>query len=140
MIILWKDWSVLLTIEVKNEKAMKEKKDNQGEGKNELGNSGNAFVFLQENNHNQLLVKKGQSSSNMEDSNSLNSRKGGGSSKSQPSGGGSKGGSGGGGKKSGDGDTIAILPGFDPKPAIGHADIIIPTGLDLLRNGIVAVR
>ena len=100
--------------EVKNEKAMKEKKDDQGEGKNELGNSGNAFVFLQENNHNQLLVKKGQSSSNMEDSNSLNSRKGGGSSKSQPSGGGSKGGSkpsgggskggsGGGGKKSGDG-------------------------------------
>jgi len=39
---------------------------------------------------------------------------------------------------SGDGDTIAILPGFDPTPAIGHADIIIPTGLDLLRNGIVA--
>ena len=39
---------------------------------------------------------------------------------------------------SGDGDTIAILPGFDPKPAIGHADIIIPTGLDVLRNGIVA--
>ena len=41
-------------------------------------------------------------------------------------------------KNSGDGDTIAILPGFDPKPAIGQADIIIPTGLDLLRNGIVA--
>tara|TARA_B110000003_G_scaffold275944_1_gene320134 strand:- start:5708 stop:6262 length:555 start_codon:yes stop_codon:yes gene_type:complete len=39
---------------------------------------------------------------------------------------------------SGDGDTIAILPGFDPSPAIGHADIIIPTGLDLLRNAIVA--
>lgn len=39
---------------------------------------------------------------------------------------------------SGDGDTIAILPGFDPMPSIGHADIIIPTGLDLLRNGIVA--
>ncbi len=39
---------------------------------------------------------------------------------------------------SGDGDTIAILPGFDPKPAIGFADIIIPTGLDVLRNGIVA--
>ena len=91
--------------EVKNEKAMKEKKDDQGEGKNELGNSGNAFVFLQENNHNQLLVKKGQSSSNMEDSNSLNSRKGGGSSKSQPSGGGSKGGSkpSGGGSKGGGG-------------------------------------
>jgi uncharacterized protein (TIGR00725 family) len=39
---------------------------------------------------------------------------------------------------SGDGDTIAILPGFDPSPAIGHADIIIPTGLDILRNVIVA--
>jgi|TARA_B100001559_G_C16368220_1_gene560737 hypothetical protein len=39
---------------------------------------------------------------------------------------------------SGDGDTIAILPGFDPKPAIGFADIIIPTGLDLLRNVLVA--
>ena len=35
-------------------------------------------------------------------------------------------------------DTIAILPGFDPAPAIGHADIIIPTGLDLYRNVIVA--
>lgn len=41
-------------------------------------------------------------------------------------------------KSSGDGDTIAILPGFDPQPAIGFADIIIPTGLDVLRNGIVA--
>ena len=41
-------------------------------------------------------------------------------------------------KNSGDGDTIAILPGFEPNPAIGHADIIIPTGLDVLRNGIVA--
>ncbi len=39
---------------------------------------------------------------------------------------------------SGDGDTIAILPGFDPKPAIGYADIIIPTGLDILRNTLVA--
>jgi len=35
-------------------------------------------------------------------------------------------------------DTIAILPGFDPKPAYNHADIIIPTGLDLLRNVLVA--
>ena len=25
-------------------------------------------------------------------------------------------------------DTIAILPGFDPRPALDHADIIIPTG------------
>ena len=40
--------------------------------------------------------------------------------------------------KSGDGDTIAILPGFDPRPAVGYADIIIPTGLDVLRNAIVA--
>lgn len=37
-----------------------------------------------------------------------------------------------------DGDTIAILPGFDPEPVIGFADIIIPTGLDILRNAIVA--
>ena len=35
-------------------------------------------------------------------------------------------------------DTIAILPGFDPKPAYNHADIIIPTGLDVSRNSIVA--
>ena len=35
-------------------------------------------------------------------------------------------------------DTIAILPGFDPKPALDHADIIIPTGLDAIRNAIVA--
>ncbi len=35
-------------------------------------------------------------------------------------------------------DTIAILPGFDPRPALDHADIIIPTGLDASRNGIVA--
>ena len=37
-----------------------------------------------------------------------------------------------------DADTIAILPGFDPEPAINHADIIIPTGLDVSRNAIVA--
>jgi|TARA_B100001540_G_scaffold259129_1_gene237378 uncharacterized protein (TIGR00725 family) len=36
------------------------------------------------------------------------------------------------------GDTIALLPGFDPEPAIGHADIIIPTGLDIARNALVA--
>ena len=36
------------------------------------------------------------------------------------------------------GDTIALLPGFDPKPAMGHADIIIPTGLDVARNILVA--
>ena len=36
------------------------------------------------------------------------------------------------------GDTIALLPGFDPEPALGHADIIIPTGLDIARNALVA--
>ncbi len=36
------------------------------------------------------------------------------------------------------GDTIALLPGFDPHPAMGHADIIIPTGLDIARNLLVA--
>ena len=35
-------------------------------------------------------------------------------------------------------DTIAILPGFNPTPAYDHADIIIPTGLDVSRNAIVA--
>ena len=35
-------------------------------------------------------------------------------------------------------DTIAILPGFDPGPALDHADVVIPTGLDLYRNIIVA--
>ena len=38
----------------------------------------------------------------------------------------------------GDADTIAILPRFDPEAAKGHADIIIPTGLDLGRNMLVA--
>ncbi len=37
-----------------------------------------------------------------------------------------------------DADTISILPGFDPKPALKHSDIIIPTGLDVGRNAIVA--
>ena len=40
--------------------------------------------------------------------------------------------------KSTEADTIAILPGFDPKPAYNHADIIIPTGFDVSRNAIVA--
>lgn len=35
-------------------------------------------------------------------------------------------------------DTIVLLPGFDPEPAIGHADVIIPTGLDAYRNAMVA--
>ena len=36
------------------------------------------------------------------------------------------------------GDTIALLPGFDPEPAKEHADIVIPTGLDIGRNVLVA--
>jgi uncharacterized protein (TIGR00725 family) len=35
-------------------------------------------------------------------------------------------------------DTIAILPTFDPSTANEYADMIIPTGLDLYRNTIVA--
>ena len=35
-------------------------------------------------------------------------------------------------------DTIVLLPGFDPTPAVGHADVIIPTGLDAYRNAMVA--
>lgn len=35
-------------------------------------------------------------------------------------------------------DTIVLLPGFDPEPALGHADVIIPTGLDAYRNAMVA--
>jgi len=37
-----------------------------------------------------------------------------------------------------DSDTISILPGFDPKPAIEYSDIIIPTGLDAYRNVLVS--
>lgn len=37
-----------------------------------------------------------------------------------------------------EGDTIAILPSFDSDNANVYADIIIPTGLDLSRNVIVA--
>lgn len=37
-----------------------------------------------------------------------------------------------------EGDTIAILPGFDCTAANDYADIAIPTGLDLYRNVIVA--
>ncbi len=36
------------------------------------------------------------------------------------------------------GDTIALLPGADPAKANRYADIIIPTGLDHLRNSVVA--
>lgn len=37
-----------------------------------------------------------------------------------------------------EGDTVAILPSFDIKHANEYADIVIPTGLDLYRNTIVA--
>jgi uncharacterized protein (TIGR00725 family) len=35
-------------------------------------------------------------------------------------------------------DTVAILPSFDITDANEYADIVIPTGLDFYRNGIVA--
>lgn len=37
-----------------------------------------------------------------------------------------------------EGDTIAILPSHDSARASVHADIVLPTGLGHLRNGIVA--
>lgn len=37
-----------------------------------------------------------------------------------------------------EGDTVAILPSFDAKEVNDYADVIIPTGIDMLRNGIVA--
>lgn len=37
-----------------------------------------------------------------------------------------------------EGDTIGILPGHDPRAANEFVDIAIPTGLDHLRNSIVA--
>ena len=37
-----------------------------------------------------------------------------------------------------DGDTVALLPSFDRTSANPHADIIIPTGLDIMRNAVVA--
>jgi len=36
-----------------------------------------------------------------------------------------------------EGDTIAIVPSFNPNSANPKADIVIPTGLDLLRDAIV---
>lgn len=36
-----------------------------------------------------------------------------------------------------DGDTIAIVPSFDSSSANEYADIVIPTGLDLMRDAIV---
>lgn len=36
------------------------------------------------------------------------------------------------------GTVIALLPGFDPDHANPYADVVIPTGLDHLRNALVA--
>lgn len=36
------------------------------------------------------------------------------------------------------GSVIALLPGFDPDQANAYADVVIPTGLDHLRNSLVA--
>lgn len=37
-----------------------------------------------------------------------------------------------------EGDTIGLLPGFDPNQANKWVDIAIPTGLEHLRNGLIA--
>lgn len=37
-----------------------------------------------------------------------------------------------------EGDTIAIIPSFDSETANEYADVVIPTGLDVMRNAIVA--
>ncbi len=37
-----------------------------------------------------------------------------------------------------EGDTIALVPSFDTETANEHADIVIPTGLDVMRNALVA--
>ena len=37
-----------------------------------------------------------------------------------------------------EGDTIAIIPSFDRSQVNEFADIVIPTGLDILRNAMVA--
>lgn len=36
-----------------------------------------------------------------------------------------------------DGDTVGLLPGFDPAAANPWVDIVIPTGLDHMRNALV---
>lgn len=41
-------------------------------------------------------------------------------------------------KKYKEGDTIALVPSFDTETANEYADIVIPTGLDVMRNAIVA--
>lgn len=37
-----------------------------------------------------------------------------------------------------EGDTIALVPSFDSETANRYADIVIPTGLDMMRNALVA--
>ena len=37
-----------------------------------------------------------------------------------------------------EGDTIALVPSFDTEMANEYADIVIPTGLDIMRNAMVA--
>lgn len=37
-----------------------------------------------------------------------------------------------------EGDTVALLPSFDATTVNGYADIVIPTGLDVMRNALVA--
>ena len=37
-----------------------------------------------------------------------------------------------------EGDTIAIIPSFDKSQVNEFADIVIPTGLDILRNAMVS--
>lgn len=36
-----------------------------------------------------------------------------------------------------EGDTLAILPSFDRTSANAYADIVVPTGLDVMRNAVV---
>ena len=37
-----------------------------------------------------------------------------------------------------EGDTIALVPSFDTETANEYADIVVPTGLDMMRNAMVA--
>ena len=37
-----------------------------------------------------------------------------------------------------EGDTVAVIPSFDPHDANDFADIVIPSGINVLRNGVVA--
>lgn len=37
-----------------------------------------------------------------------------------------------------EGDTVALVPSFDTETANEYADVVIPTGLDMMRNAMVA--